>query len=138
MYLLDTNVVSELRLRKRADLNVLKWSDAIDDELCFVSVMTIMELQYGALLLDARDKVAGKVFREWIVEKVLPDFEDRILPATTEIALACAAMHVPNPKGERDAWIAATAFTHNLTVVTRNTRHFEGAGARLLNPWVAV
>jgi len=138
MFLLDTNVVSELRLRKRADVNVLKWSEANDDELCFVSVMTVMELQYGALLLDSRDKTAGKVFSEWIVEKVLPNFEDRILPATTEIALACAALHVPNPKRERDAWIAATALAHNLTVVTRNTRHFERTGVRFLNPWSAV
>lgn len=137
MYLLDTNVISEIRQPKRANQSVLSWTRTVDQNLFFLSVATVMEVQYGALLLSRRDKIAGNVFRRWVDNHVLPDFVDRILPITTEIALVCAALHVPNRRGERDAWIAATALVHDLTIVTRNVRDFEGTGAKLFNPWDA-
>ena len=137
MYLLDTNIISEIRQPKRANPSVLSWTRTVDQNLFFLSVATVMEVQYGALLLSRRDKIAGGVFRRWVDDHVLPDFVDRILPITTDIALVCAALHVPNRRGERDAWIAATALVHDLTIVTRNVRDFEGTGAKLFNPWGA-
>lgn len=137
MYLLDTNVISELRLPKRANPEVLAWAKTQDSERFFLSVTTILELQYGALLLEHRDKTSGDLLKRWVAEKVLPDFADRTLPATTEIALVCARLHVPDRRGERDAWIAATALVHGMTVVTRNVADFHATGVDLLNPWVA-
>lgn len=135
MFLLDTNVVSELRVPGRANPDVSAWARARDVESFFLSVATILELQYGALILGRRDKIAGEVLQRWIDERILPDFAGRILPATTEIALVCARLHVPARRGERDAWIAGTALVHRLTVVTRNVRDFEPMGVRVLNPW---
>ncbi|OJU04039.1 MAG: VapC toxin family PIN domain ribonuclease [Rhizobiales bacterium 65-79] len=136
MYLLDTNVVSELRVPRRADPQLLAWTERQDETRSFLSVMTILEIQYGALLLERRDARAGKILRRWVEESVLPKFADRILPATVEIAFACARLHIPDRRGERDAWIAATALAHNLTVVTRNIKDFSGTGVKLLNPWL--
>jgi predicted nucleic acid-binding protein len=135
MYLLDTNVVSELRVISRANPNVVSWSQQQDWSAFFLSVATVMELQYGALLLSRRDPAQGAPMSEWVRQRVLPDFASKILPLTEEIALVCAALHVPNRRGDRDAWIAATAMVHDLTVVTRNVRDFQGTGARVLNPW---
>ena len=137
MYLLDTNVVSELRVIPRADPKVVRWSDSQDPTGFLLSVATVMELQYGALLLSRRDPRQGILMTEWVIKRVLPDFATRILPLTEDIALVCAALHVPNRRGERDAWIAATAVVHDLIVVTRNVRDFQGTGAKLLNPWDA-
>jgi predicted nucleic acid-binding protein len=136
MYLLDTNVISELRVPKRTDPQLLAWTEHQDETSFFLSVMTVLEIQYGALLLARRDAKAGKVFRRWVEESVLAKFADRILPATVDIALACARLHIPDRRGERDAWIAATALAHNLTVVTRNVRDFSGTGVKLVNPWL--
>lgn len=71
----------------------------------------------------------------WFMRDIEQAFADRILPIDTAVAIACAALHVPNRRPDRDALIAATALVHDLTVVTRNTRDFEGTGARTLNPW---
>jgi predicted nucleic acid-binding protein len=138
MYLLDTNVVSELRVTARANANVVRWTRNQPPERFFLSVATVLELQYGALLLERRDRLSGKVFTDWINNRVLPDFGGRILPITIDIALTCAKLHVPDRRGDRDAWIAATALVHGLTVVTRNTRDFSGTGASVFNPWEAT
>jgi len=86
--------------------------------------------------MQRRDPVQGQPLLDWVAHRVLRDFASRILPMSTDVALACAALHVPNPRSERDAWIAATALVHDLTVVTRNTRDFESTGVRVLNPWL--
>ncbi|MDQ6436746.1 type II toxin-antitoxin system VapC family toxin [Mesorhizobium sp. LHD-90] len=138
MWLLDTNVISELRIPDRSHKAVRAWSLQQDPEQFFISVSTVLEVQYGALLLQHRDKVQGAMFTSWVQERVLTDFSGRILPTTVEIALVCAGLHVPNRRGERDALIAATALVHGLTVVTRNTRDFEGTGVKLFNPWEAA
>lgn len=135
MFVIDTNVISELRLPRRTNHNVAAWTRRHNPGYFYLSVATVLELQYGALNLARRDKAAGDVLLGWITEQVLPDFADRILPATTDIALACARLHVPNRRSDRDAWIAATALVHNLTVVTRNTKDFAGTGVKLFNPW---
>ena len=135
MYLLDTNVISELRVVGRTHTNVLSWSSSQDQSKFFLSVATVMELQYGALLLKRRDPRQGEAMRQWVQERVLPDFASRILPLTQDIALVCPELHVPNRRGDRDAWIAATAIVHELTVVTRNVRDFQTANLSILNPW---
>lgn len=94
-----------------------------------------MELRYGALLLERRDPRQASVYVRWLNEHVLTEFAGRLYPVDSKVALACAALHVPNPRPERDAWIAATALVHGFTLVTRNTRDFEATGVRLFNPW---
>ncbi len=135
MFLLDTNVVSELRRRKRADPRVLAWADALDPAELFVSSVTILELETGALRLARRDPRQAAVLHLWIRGDVLRSFAGRILPVDERVALRCAPLHVPDPRPERDAMIAATALEHRQTVVTRNVRDFAPMQVPLLNPW---
>ena len=137
MYLLDTNVVSELRKAKsgRADPNVVAWAQPIPVGSLFLSAITVLELEMGVLLIERRDAVQGKVLRAWLDQSVLPAFEGRILPVDVEVARRCARMHVPDPRSERDALIAATALVHGMTVVTRNVPDFSGLDLTLLDPW---
>jgi len=137
MFLLDTNVVSELRRRDKTDPRVSAWSDAIAPDDLFLSAVTVLELEAGVLTMERRDTVQGAVLRRWLDNKVLPSFSGRILPVDTAIALRCARLHVPNPKPERDAMIAATALVKHLIVVTRNVSDFQQMGVDLLNPWNA-
>jgi predicted nucleic acid-binding protein len=136
-FLLDTNVVSELRRAKsgKADANVVAWAAAVDPALLFLSVVTVLELERGVLLVQRRDAAQGASLRRWLEDQVLPAFDGRILSVDAAIARRCAALHVPDPRSERDALIAATALVSDLTVVTRNIADFEGTSARLLNPW---
>ncbi|MBC7610390.1 MAG: type II toxin-antitoxin system VapC family toxin [Polaromonas sp.] len=138
MYLLDTNVVSELRKIRagKADLNVGKWADSVDAADLYVSVITIQELEIGILLAELRDPAQGSVFRKWLNSYVLPAFEGRVLSVDVAATLRSAQLHVPNPKPFRDGLIAATALVHGMTMVTRNTADFELTGVRILNPWL--
>jgi predicted nucleic acid-binding protein len=140
MYLLDTNVVSESRklATGRADTNVTTWMESIDPEFTFLAAISWFELEYGVLLMERRDKAQGAMLRRWLTETVQPAFEGRVLPMSTEVATRCARLHVPDPRSERDAWIAATALVHDLTVVTRNVADFAQAGVALINPWEAA
>jgi len=135
MYLLDTNVVSELRRPERADPHVVAWADEISASQFFLSVITVLEIERGVLLVERRDAAQGKVLRDWIDSQLLVRFEARILPVDTAVALRCARLHIPDPRAERDALIAATALVHGMTVVTRNLKDFEPTGVELLNPW---
>jgi predicted nucleic acid-binding protein len=137
MFILDTNVISELRRKGKGDGRVLEWAARNSPEDFYLSVITVLEIEYGALLIERRDPVQGQLMRRWVAEEVLTSFLGRILNIDTQVSLLAASMHVPDPKPDRDAWIAATALVHNLTVVTRNTRDFQGTGVRLLNPWQA-
>lgn len=136
MFLLDTNVISELRRPDRANSNLVAWASAIPVASFFLSVISILEIELGALQIARRDVVQGAVLRAWIDEQILPHFEGRILAVDTLVAQRCACLHVPNPRAERDALIAATAMIHGLTVVTRNIADFKSIGVALLNPWV--
>ena len=135
MYLVDTNVVSELRKAKNAHPRVRAWADALPAESLYLSVISILELEIGILLLERRDRRQGAVLRAWMDGHVLPTFSDRILAVDTRVAQRCAALHVPDPRSDRDALIAATALVHDMTVVTRNVSHFQPIGVALFNPW---
>ena len=137
MYLLDTNVVSELRKAAsgKADANLLAWAQTIEASQLYISAITVLELERGVLQIERRDGQQGEMLRQWLDGQVLPAFAERILPVTSDIAKTCARLHVPDPRSERDALIAATALTHNLIVVTRNLADFAKTGTRVLNPW---
>ena len=135
MFLLDTNVISELRRTERANRNVAAWAGSIPFASFFLSAISILEIEIGALRLARKDPAQGAVLRAWIDGQVLTRFEGRILPVDIRVTQHCARLHVPDPHSERDALIAATALAHGLTMVTRNTAHFVTAGVALLNPW---
>ncbi|MGH7022042.1 MAG: type II toxin-antitoxin system VapC family toxin [Caulobacteraceae bacterium] len=137
-YLIDTNVWSELRNRGRADNNVRTWAEAADPAGLYLSVVTVFELERGVLLIERRDPEQGARLRRWLEDRVLEPFDRQILAIDIVIARRCAALHVPDPRPERDALIAATALTHGLTVVTRNITDFEPTGVAVLNPWLAA
>lgn len=134
MFLLDTNVVSAIRVPSKADPNVLAWMQDHDAGQHLLSVVTIFELEVGALRVGRRDPAQGAIYRTWI-NRLLVEFEGRILDYSLSAARQCAALHVPDPKPERDAMIGATALVHDLTLVTRNVTDFASMGVRLLNPW---
>jgi len=137
MYLLDTNVVAELRKIRlgKADGHVAAWADSIDAADLYLSVITIQELEIGVLLAERRDPSQGAVFRAWLNGHVLPAFTGRILAVDTAVALRSARLHVPDPHPVRDGLIAATALVHGMTVVTRNVADFEPTGVLTINPW---
>jgi toxin FitB len=137
MYLLDTNVISELRKGKKAHPNVKKWAEPLPSASLYISVISVLELEIGILLLERRDKEQGAILRAWMDRHVLPTFSGRILSIDTAVAQRCATLHVPNPCSDRDALIAATALVHGLTVATRNAADFERTGVSVLNPWEA-
>ena len=140
MFVLDTNVVSELRKVRlgKADANVATWTESVDAADLFVSAITILELELGVLSIERKDAAQGAMLRAWLEQHVLPEFSGRTLPVDTAVAQRCARLHVPDKRGERDALIAATALVHGMTVVTRNVADFQSTGVTILNPWEAV
>lgn len=137
MFVLDTNVVSELRKVRlgKADPNVTAWTESVDATDLFVSAITIMELELGVLSIERKDATQGAMLRSWLEQQVLPEFYGRTLPVDTAVAQRCARLHVPDKRGERDALIAATALVHGMTVVTRNVADFKPTGVPTVNPW---
>ena len=135
MFVLDTNVVSELRRPEKAEKRVQAWAAGIPLANFYLSSISVLEIELGTLLMSRKDSAHGAILREWIDRQVLPRFEGRILAIDTAVAQRCAALHVPNPRAERDALIAATALVHGMTVVTRNVADFEATGVRIFNPW---
>ncbi|WP_273525383.1 type II toxin-antitoxin system VapC family toxin [Mailhella massiliensis] len=138
MFLLDTNVISELRKADKANPHVVDWAKKITPSKMFVSVISIMELRMGILSLARKDTRQADVLSRWLDTLVLPTFSGRILSVDLAVANQCAALHVPDPRSDRDALIAATAIVHGFTVVTRNTKDFRETGVSLINPWNAI
>ncbi|WP_061149045.1 type II toxin-antitoxin system VapC family toxin [Caballeronia arvi] len=139
MFLLDTNVISELRKAGdgRADANVIAWLSSEDATDFYVSAVTLFELELGILRMERRDAEQGARLRTWMRTRVLPEFAERTLPLDSTVAMRCARLHVPDPRPERDAYIAATAIVHGMTVVTRNVADYAPCGLRVINPWDA-
>lgn len=137
-YLLDTNVVSELRKvgDGKADPNVTKWVGAQDSNDLFISAITILELERGILGIQRRDADQGSRLRRWMDSRVRPEFAERVLPIDDAIATRCAYLHIPDRRREADALIAATALVHGLTVVTRNVQDFDGTNLIMIDPWL--
>ena len=137
MFLLDTNLVSELRKVRsgKADPGVAAWADQVEAGALFISAITLHELELGVLLMERRDSGQGARLRQWLDQAVLPAFAGRILAVDGAVAQRSAALHVPNPRPFRDGLIAATALVHSLVLVTRNLANFESTGVALLKPW---
>ena len=137
MFLLDTNVVSELRKAPtgKADAGVVAWARSVNTASLYLSVLSVYELELGVLGRERQDTQQGAVLRRWLNEHVLPTFAGRILPLDLDIALRTAALSVPDRVSERDSFIAATALVHRMTVVTRNIADFQRTAVQLHNPW---
>lgn len=132
-YLLDTNVLSELR-KSKSNRAVERWYETVSAEELFVSVLVLGELRRGVERLRRKDRSAASAIDRWL-RSVQRDFADRILPITVEIADEWGRLGVPDPIPDIDGLLAATARVHGLTLVTRNTSHVERAGVRVLNPF---
>lgn len=137
MYLLDTNIISEGRKlgSARVDRHAAQWLSQIDVEETFVSAMTIFELARGVRQMERRDAKQGAALRRWLDDQVMTTYEHRTLPLSRAVALICAGLHIPDPKSERDAWIAATAIDAGLALATRNVGDFAGIDVGLINPF---
>jgi len=137
MFILDTNVVSELRKVNsgKANPGVAHWAHNISATSLYLSAITVQELEIGVLRIERKDKTQGILLRNWLNNNVLPAFAARILPVDTAVAQRSASLHVPNPSPLRDSLIAATALVHGMAVVTRNVSDFYASGVQIINPW---
>ena len=135
MYLLDTNVISELRKKDRIDPGVLRWSQSVLPIMLYISAISVLEVEIGILQLERRDPTQGSILRRWYNQALRPAFEGRIVPVDHHVAECTARFSVPNRRPERDALIGATAAVHGYILVTRNIRDFGDMGLELLDPW---
>jgi predicted nucleic acid-binding protein len=138
MFLLDTNIVSELRKVRsgKANPGVAAWASNMSAAELFVSAITIHELEHGVLLTERSDAAQGAVLRTWLDQSVAAAFADRVLVVDEDVARRAASLHVPNPAPFRDALIGGTALVHGMAVVTRDRKDFERFdGLEIVNPW---
>lgn len=134
-YLLDTNVVSEIRKRK-PDPGVAKWFDSVDADELFLSVLVVGEIRQGITRLARQNEVGAKALERWLW-RLGDAYRDRVLPVTAEIAETWGQLNVPDPLPAVDGLLAATALVRSFTLVTRNTGHVSRTGVQLLNPFAA-
>ena len=132
-YLLDTNVVSELR-KPNGSAAVKKWFESVAPEQLFLSALVVGEIRQGIERLRRRDPEQAAVFQGWLAT-LQTDYADRLLPVTAEIAEEWGRLNVPDPLPVVDGLLAATAKIHGLTLVTRNTADVARTGVPLLNPF---
>jgi predicted nucleic acid-binding protein len=133
-FLLDTNVVSELRKASRANVGVQRWFAAADERALWTSVLVVGEVRQGIESVRRRDATAALALEQWLA-RLTGSFGDRILPVDATVAEAWGRLSVPDPLPAVDGLIAATALVHDLTVVTRNVRDIARSGARVLDPF---
>jgi toxin FitB len=138
MYLLDTDVLSASRRPEKAAPTFAGWVANSNPREMYLSAVSLLEVRIGALRIARRDGAQASILDRWIREHVQRQFEGRILPFDGLAALRCAPLHVPDPRPERDAMIAATALHHDMVLVTRNVRDFASMGVSLFNPWDAA
>ncbi|MBK8756014.1 MAG: PIN domain-containing protein [Actinomycetales bacterium] len=133
-FVLDTNVVSALRVRGRHPA-VERWAASVPVADQFVTALTIAEIERGVVAKERSDAPQGTVLRRWFEQRVLPAFADRVLAFDLPAARILATYPVPEQALLDDALIAAVAEAAKMAVVTRNVKHFEPLGVRCLNPW---
>lgn len=136
MFVLDTNILSELRRPDKAHPLVWQWANQVKIQDMYLSVISILEIEMGILRLKRHDTAQAAMLNDWLERQILLQFQGRVLDINIAVARRCAALHIPDPKAERDALIAATALTHQMTLVTRNTKDFVATGVTLFNPFV--
>ena len=134
-FLLDTNVLSELRKKSRCDPKVKAWQSSVSIESCYVSVISLMEIRHGILSAARRNTEFADILQEWYEQQVKKSFASRTLPLTLEISERCSELLAGRTRGLADNLIAATALIHQLTLVTRNIADFSDTGVKILNPW---
>jgi hypothetical protein len=142
MYLLDTNVISEMRKASplkatsaKMDERVANWVGGVSGLDMFLSVVSILELERGFHLLRRRSPEQADTIRLWIRNRLLPAFEGRIFQVDLAIMQRCASLALSQTMEYRESLLAATALVHGMTLVTKNVRHFEATGVDLINPW---
>lgn len=137
MYLLDANIIAESRKlgSTRVDPRAAQWLSQIDVEVSFISAMTIFERERGVQQMARRDAKQGAALRRWFDDQIMTTYENRTLLLSRGVALICAGLHIPDPKSERDAWIAATAIDAGLTLVSRNVADFANMAVWLISPF---
>jgi predicted nucleic acid-binding protein len=137
MYLVDTDVISEVRKRGKANQGVTKFfrQAAKDEAALYLSAITVGELRRGVELIRHRGDVAQAELLDTWLHTILSEYHDNILPLDAEVAQVWGRLRVPHPENAFDKQIAATALIHDLTLVTRNEKHFAATGAKLLNPF---
>ena len=137
MYLLDTNIISELKKLDSGKIHpqVQRWAYSINLMQTKISVVSITEIRTGILSLARKDQAQAASLDNWFTNRLLPAYRTRTLSVDTEVALICAQLHIPTKRPINDAYIAATAIAHNLTPVTRNVRDFQGLPLILENPF---
>jgi predicted nucleic acid-binding protein len=135
LFLLDTNVVSELRRGARCDVRVAAWQAAQKPEVCFLSAITLLEIRLGIELARKKDREKGEILEVWLEGRVKRSFAGRILPVDEAVGERCGRLHAERSRSFRDGLILATAAVHDLTVVTRNLKDFADGGVRVINPW---
>ncbi len=133
-YLIDTNILSELRKGSRRAASVHKWCEGVDSDALFVSVLLLGEVRKGAELKKKKDAPQAKALTQWL-STLQKQFSQRTLPVTLEVALEWGRMNAKRPLPTIDSLMAATAKVHGMTLVTRNTKDLRGCGAKLLNPF---
>lgn len=137
MYLLDTNIISELKKLDSGKIHpqVQRWAYSINLMQTKISVVSITEIRTGILSLARKDKAQAASLDNWFTNRLLPAYRTKTLPVDTKVALIYAQLNVPNKRPINDAYIAATAIAHKLKLVTRNIQDFQGMPITLENPF---
>lgn len=135
-WLLDTNIVSELRKGERADRKLRVWFTSLDDDEVFTSVLVLGEIRRGIESIRRRDAPSALALEQWLI-RLATGFGERILPIDVRVADRWGTLNVPDPIPTIDGLLAATALVHDLTLVTRNVKDVTTTGVRTLDPTTA-